>query len=55
MLFVFGSLLKNRLLTSVIKDFQHWLLIDVETIDVKSPNINIGFPKPSYHKKITKK
>ena len=31
---------------SVIKDFQQRLLTDVETIDVKSLNINIGFRKP---------
>jgi len=40
------TLLKNRLLTLVIKDFQYRLLTDVETTDVKSINVNIGFRKP---------
>ena len=39
------TLLENRLLTSIIKDFQHQLLTDVETTDVKSLNVNISFPK----------
>ena len=39
------SLLENGVLTSV-KYFQHQLLTDVETIDIKSNNINIGFKKP---------
>ena len=28
------SLLENPFLTLVIKDFQHWLLTDVETTDI---------------------
>ena len=39
------TLLENRLFTSVIKDFQHRLLTDVETTDIKSNNVNIGFSK----------
>jgi len=44
------SLQENRLLTSVIKDFQHWLLTNVEITDVKSLNVNIDFPKPKLSK-----
>ena len=32
------ALLENRLLTSVINDFQHWILTNVETTDVKNIN-----------------
>lgn len=42
---MYDILLENRLLTLIIKDFQHQLLINVETIDVKSLNINIDFLK----------
>jgi len=41
----FTTLLENRVLTSVIKDFQHQLLTDVESIDVESNIINIVFIK----------
>ena len=41
----FESLLKNRVSTSVIKDFQHRLLTDVETTDIKSINVNINYEK----------
>ena len=34
----------------VIKNFQHQLLTDVETTNVKSLNINIDFPKPMLSK-----
>jgi len=44
-LFTNNSLLENSFLISVIKDFQHRLLIDVEIADVKSININIDFWK----------
>jgi len=39
------TLLENRLLTYVIKNFQHRLLTDVGTIDVKSINVNISLRK----------
>jgi len=45
-----GQTTRNRLLTSIIKDFQHRLLTNVETTDVKSLNVNIGFPKPMLSK-----
>jgi len=45
-----ASLLENKLLTSVIKDFQHRLLTDVETTDIKSINVNISFTKPMLSK-----
>ena len=52
---LFVTLLENRFLTLVIKDFQHWLLTDVNTTDIKSLNINIGFLKSmSYHIKNNK-
>ena len=39
------TLLENRVLTSIIKDFQHRLITDVESIDVESNTVNIGFVK----------
>ena len=38
------------LLTSVVFDFQHRFLTDVETIDVNSINVNIGFYKTQQSK-----
>ena len=38
-------LLQNRVLTSVIKDFQHRLLTDVKSTDVESIIVNISFEK----------
>jgi len=42
----FVTLLENRVLTSVIKDFQHRLLTDVESTNVESNTVNIVFGKP---------
>jgi len=39
------TLLENRVLTSIIKDFQHRLITDVESTDVESNTVNIGFVK----------
>jgi len=38
-----SSLLESKVLTSVIKDFQNCLLIDVKSTDVDSNNVNISF------------
>ena len=46
------ALLKNRVSTSVIKDFQHRLLIDVESTEIKSIIINIDFPKINVNMKL---
>jgi len=39
------TLLQNRVLILVIKDFQYRLLTNVESIDVKSNTVNIDFVK----------
>jgi len=41
------SLLENMLSTSVIYDFQHWFLTDVESVDVECIIVHIGFKKPT--------
>ena len=45
-----ATLLEYRLLTSASKNFQHRLLIHVETTDIKSVNVNIDFTKPMLSK-----
>ena len=37
------TLLENRRFISVIKDFQHWLLTDVETTDIKVSKSTLFF------------
>ena len=39
------TLLQNRVLILVIKDFQYRLLTNVESIDVESNTVNIDFVK----------
>lgn len=39
------TLLENRLLTLIIKNFQHQLLAYVKTTDVESLNVNVDFSK----------
>lgn len=45
-----GTLLENRILILVIKDFQHRLIADVEIIGITSFNVNIDFLKPMFTK-----
>jgi len=45
MVVVAVTLLDNRILTSVIFYFQHRLLTNVETTNIKSINVNINFYK----------
>jgi len=40
------TLLENRILTLVVKDFQHWLVTDVESTNIESNIVNIDFGKP---------
>ena len=39
-------LLENMLSTSVIYEFQHWFLTNIESVDVECIIVNIDFKKP---------